>query len=127
MTEAILWPPRHGIPVNRLFEPFADLAEVLGELTRCVDVRLHPVVRQEGVDQLETPPGPVAQLISILDVGDAEDVVRDVIREAEADLLDDTGLPAAILPAQRVVDDLLRPLDGSNQHSPWSRSSSSWT
>src|SRR5262249_55618505 len=58
--------------------------------------------------ELEALPGPVAQLVAVVDVGHAEEVAGDVIGKREPDLLDDAELATALPGAERVVDDLLR-------------------
>jgi hypothetical protein len=43
-------------------------------MARRIHVSFQFLLGQEGVDQLEALPGPVAQLVSVVDIGHAEDV-----------------------------------------------------
>jgi hypothetical protein len=88
--------------------PLDDAAQVRSELGRGREVLLHLLVGEEGVDELEALPGPEAQLLPVVHVGDAEDIAGEGVREQEPDGVDDPQHAVDRGARQRVVDDLLR-------------------
>ena len=91
--------------------PLDDPSQVPGEAGRGLDVDGEVLGRQERIDELEALPRPLPQLVDVADGRDAEDVAGEVVRQREADLLDDRQLVPRRLPRQRPeVDDLLGPL-----------------
>ena len=61
-------------------------------MPRGFEVLLHLFRRQERIDELQTLPRPVAQLGDVVRLGHTEHAAREVIRERETDLIDDTQL-----------------------------------
>ena len=85
-------------------EPKAAFSRNQAACSCRIRISLHSVT---FIDQLEALPGPVAQLVPVLDAGYTEDVASDVLGEGEADLVDPPQLVARLLVLQCVVDDLL--------------------
>jgi hypothetical protein len=88
--------------------PVDHVAEMPGQAARRPQVFRGLLGCEEGVDELEALPRPVAKFVDVVDPGNAEHVARQVIRQRKADLVDHAQFAAARLVRQRIVDDLLR-------------------